>query len=1193
MPPAAPEPAAPELAPAVEDDVGYLDDHDLDADAGDADGAVPRRSTDDDAPDTTEQISVADFLRLPRAERYTVDGRHLRPPVRAFTGLNAMPPVLYLDYFYVLGESCRPLGKIAAATLPNGNLDFRFNFDAQRWTAPLRLKGGTVPFPTTESTFYLGSMPLGHLFVVWAPAEDHQPQVIDATDDDGIARKVSHIKRAHGTAVTNYLAKLFETEPALKDQGVFTSEDNDVQQTTYRSGILSWAGFKTLTDGFMKHYDEKLKPDLGLWGGRRLPRFLVYQYGQNTQFSLDSSPSAARDQLANTFGRVLSPKIDSMAVSWATEYCAEDEANRPVPFMVDIPTFVASVSHRKEVDRYPLAFFRTLGNVQSKSPPDWLRSALGEINKTISAEIPGARGVAAFGGVNFYNLLKQRYRRSKDTFALGQGTFTAGFGITSDLVGSAKFKSTAFTNRQKQAWSFHPTRTFRDAIKKVTPENVGVRLEWTATFQIGGNFTGRDRTWTNYARLLLVPTSRAVYEAEPGPLGNGTVVPLEAKVWPDVLQTHIETLTAPISAVATRCETAGTKLLSLRDLEIVATCERLMVIAATGSLRPSVKIWDDFDLRDHLVLHNFPYFRTDVFNPWTGHIDFQNYGKTAEGRFAHIAAIGFAGGQAAAQRALGIALIEHKSLRSSSRFLRPDDLASHAEAFVTRVLVPEMLDLARARWTLDAQAAYDQATGDSSSTLDSRIAAQEHCNEALSAIAVDVLKVLTVVYGPFHPDETVIARIVGVERTFTQSLPRKVFSAWVLSFNQVARALVTTAFNPPQRGTPTFLTTADVQAALPPAMRAPAILRQVFAVFDPTDTPPRITREQLIEALTDALNHARVESWPTRVNNIRKFTWKVLHLVDLSPVTALSRIQYEVTRRELPAPRFLDLDAVPPASDDSDDLIIVEVPELPTGKLLARAWGLAFDAADRQHWPQEWEDARVKFLDAIRKKATGNEGENRDLDDSYFRRWDRILSTFDVLKKEHWAIYTYARVYTIRNANIPWLPDGDYGKWDTTLFSSEPTSPQVAKKRSPPLMMVLFVGVALYYSTAALQVPLSNECSHDKLIKGWTERKFDVGVFAAVGLGKLTTIRNKRMKIPDPIKGGFRPFLTAKKLGEVFDVLSDAWASDKYNIVLSLFYQPAESDELIKQVLPDWAGGSARDAKLAKRLAKAVKSDHA
>ncbi|GAA5945426.1 hypothetical protein JCM1841_006712 [Sporobolomyces salmonicolor] len=342
-------------------------------------------------------------------------------------GIKPLELKLFLDYFYILGCA---LHGIAANTPDSSNVDFRFNFEAKGWTSPLQLKAGTVPFPTTESTFYLGSSTFGRLFVVWSPADTQEQEEIQHTDDEGVACKVSHIKQAHGLAVQQFIGNLFCTEPALKDQGVFGSEDVDVHATGYRSGTLSWAGFKTLTNRFMELYESHLQPDL-------------------------------------------------------------------------------------------------------------------------------------------------------------------------------------------------------------------------------------------------------VAQGEPGPLENGTVVPLEPKVWPNLLVTHIEALTLPIHRIATRCEVANSRILTFRDLEIVATCERLMVIAATGSLRPALKIWDDFELRPHLARYNFPYFNTEVFNPWTGDIDLAQYGSQSEGRFAHIAAIAFAIGDTAAQRAAGIALIEYKTLRNSGGFYRQDEFAVH------------------------------------------------------------------------------------------------------------------------------------------------------------------------------------------------------------------------------------------------------------------------------------------------------------------------------------------------------------------------------------------------------------------------------------------------------------------------------------------------------------------------------------
>lgn len=78
---------------------------------------------------------------------------------------------------------------------------------------------------------------------------------------------------------------------------------------------------------------------------------------------------------------------------------------------------------------------------------------------------------------------------------------------------------------------------------------------------------------------------------------------------------------------------------SLAQRECIATLERLLFYGVTGSPRAIIRVWENVGLRDALLRDRFPYFKLDRFNPFTGHVDFQFYGKSRLAEYAHLAAI--------------------------------------------------------------------------------------------------------------------------------------------------------------------------------------------------------------------------------------------------------------------------------------------------------------------------------------------------------------------------------------------------------------------------------------------------------------------------------------------------------------------------------------------------------------------------
>ncbi|GAA5916490.1 hypothetical protein JCM5296_003629 [Sporobolomyces johnsonii] len=1156
----------------------------------------PRPSVDNAASDEEETtgITPAEFLAMPDQQRYTEEKRYIQPDIIPLADdadteeddrpqIIAEVPKVYLDYFNVLG---RPYGKIASRHAPEDNFNFEFAFDAKQWTAPLQLKAGTVPFPTTNSTFYLGECVHGKLFIVWS-VEDGDPLMDNVANggDEGHISKVSHIKVAQGLEVRSHIAKLFARLPELKDRGIFYSEDPEVMRDVYVGSKLNWAAFQALTDGFMATYEAELKPHLGAWGQLRVPRFLMYRYGQNIPvlWNLDDT-AQVEAKMASEFGALLFPDLALMEVSWATEMIANDELGRPLPIMIDLAAFKRTVENKDAVQSYPLGFMRRFGNAQSTSSTRWLSKAIGRQNKKIRLASPGAHHPIEFKSLNFYNNMKQKYRRSKKKFSLGQGTYTAGLGITKNMVSPQTYNSTAQTRRRTAAWGGLPTRTFKEALKYTTAKNVGVRLEWTARLKIADEIRTADRTWEFYAKYFLLPTATMIASSTSADSvdRNGTIVALYPGVWPNLLEAHISTLQKPITRILTKYADAADKTLTLREIEIVATCERLMTIAATGSLRPCVKIWDDFSLRSNLQSYNFPFFDHAVFNPFTGDVDFAKYGHDADGRFAHVAAIGFATNRTVEERASGLALIEYNAVRNISMYYGPNSFRGFVSAYVTRMLIPEMVAVARRRWTEHLQEKLRAFPREDLTAVEEARTKHDYALDSLAAWATDktplaqktVMKCLQDVFGPFDDKNQWVASIVeNDDEVADVRLPRETYNKYILSYDLVARALVSAAYDPLKSDGSMITTSADLQASLPRDMQAPSMLARLFRltnavhtqvsgppaqkkqrVMSPNTGAPAVTRDQLVMAIADALDDADVETWPSRINNLKQITWKVLHLVAKTPVEALPIKQCRITPVNQLAARFAPAEAGidnvdVPRGPDADDLAeVIEV------QPLSDSLRLAPDSA--------------YFLNQIKLKVNSGVNKNDGIDHTYYNRWNRILSTLDVNNK---LIYNFACIFTRRKEHVPWIQEnGNLSKYSRATFSTEPTSRSITAQRSPRLIKVLFIAVALYYSTPALHFPIEgSECSHATLIKGWTERKFEVAIFACLGLGTITVARNKHLKIPPP-GTGFVPNLSGEHLERTFTAMQEAWAKGNYYAIIGQVYLKDDAVDLINATLPRW-----------------------
>ncbi|GJN89954.1 hypothetical protein Rhopal_002943-T1 [Rhodotorula paludigena] len=243
--------------------------------ARDAEDAAAQAGDEEDDADpgaynAPQPLSWGDYLRLVRdapIQLFTKLRRVIRPPVlESWDSTTSPESRLAIDYFQVIAACGR-----------------QFVMRASDWALPMTLKAGSLGFSISQSAFFFGRCDLGKVFVVWTDERLNVDEDAEA-DEDGLALADTPLKAGYASIINEYIAWIFATN---KEHAITDAEGRI--EHTYKQAELSWAQACTMFTAFMKHYEANSK--------QRFKDALIKGYGNN-----------------------LSARLESMSVSWATEF---------------------------------------------------------------------------------------------------------------------------------------------------------------------------------------------------------------------------------------------------------------------------------------------------------------------------------------------------------------------------------------------------------------------------------------------------------------------------------------------------------------------------------------------------------------------------------------------------------------------------------------------------------------------------------------------------------------------------------------------------------------------------------------------------------------------------------------------------------------------------------------------------------
>ncbi|GJN93006.1 hypothetical protein Rhopal_006051-T1 [Rhodotorula paludigena] len=1006
--------------------------------------------------DSPKPLSWDEFAQLVEEnpeELFTRQRRILLPPLlSSWEGVNMMPVAIYLDYFMVLGK---PYQTIFDAT--HAGFASMFHMKAADWNKPLRLKAGAIGFDVTSSSFFLGSCDMGDVFLVWSSPNGQDSSERLGADEDGRLVDETALRPSEAQAIIQYIAEVFGREEALSSHGI---SGVGTLNHTYVAVDIPWSSLCTFVDAFMTGYSTKVRPRLGSLGTHKVPRLLMYKYGQNEEVPAD------RDNFINKL------KKDAVKI------------------------------HVEELRRL------------------------------------GAEGAAVyFEQFNFYSGVKQRIRPTIFLMALAQGTFTQGLSTTQAMLSPAQWNHESYRNKRHAARTLRPREEWQRALKELNVKTSGIRLEWTARLKVK-ELPRRDRKWDGIIRRFLVPTAGVISKVGASLVQTGLIVPLEPSAFPAFLSLSTKPLFEVIQRVIRRADSRPIFELTLAEREIVAIAERLLMFAATGSPRVNLALFKSSGLSESLRKRSYPYINPDIINMWTGEIDFNRYAPDENKDYAHVAAIKYAFDSVAGGRAMAIAEIERTNTLMDGTEMSENGLQHIADHFVTHVLIPEFRELARRRYlqkirddlksSLAAAGDQEVRIQDAHDRAQKQTLAVSEWNCSSNPFAIATVMRLFSSIGEDKPPELVdkfVAKYLDINgETF--------FVKDIMSFDEVARFIVTRSYPEAKLA----LTAEGVGLTAPKQLNWPNLLRSLVKIQNAASTgkyanrptednmQPTVAPVELSSAIAEALFRCGFETWPASGQGALadKASW--IKLMYLAPyrLVAIDPTPHRAKRRRLDGEEEViylsddEDDAGGTGSDASTGL----TPPTESARRICRLYDLRFDIVGANSFPPTWNQAKAYFLLKAQERVSSTATANKKIGPGYFPRWRRILNSFDPTKKSHWLIYTMARMWTMRTENIPYIKmPGPLVTYNRNMWAKEPLSKSLEKKRAPRILLPLFVGLFLVYSTPALQEVGDGECQWSELLTSMTDRHFDSGVWACMGLG--TQHRRGNTKFPN--NGEFTP----------------------------------------------------------------------
>ncbi|GJN89950.1 hypothetical protein Rhopal_002939-T1 [Rhodotorula paludigena] len=521
---------------------------------------------------------------------------------------------IFLDYFMIIGEINKPLYQPYARQVGTHLLQ------PNAAGRVVSVKSYEYVFKRGSVAIGLGDVPTGRLTMIIQPISERNK----ATEWDNKLPTVSSawIQVAHrGIAYILHHSASAGTGAGVSFMDHATTGNeipfNEAAHTFDRPLDLSPTALYSLQDAIAEQWYTLFDPylrDARYFDERQTEvRFMVHRYGQNRMISLDKD-NAARDFVV--FLSDFEPSWSQLRAQIKGEHI-NLPAGTKVSLLGHLPTFQHQLGPRAR--KFPLAFSREHGNVQSPTVLPFIRSRIASINEharsTFNTQIAAVSAVST----NSYSEIKTVFRAVSFLFLVGSGIFTAALAFAGHALrphkGATEKVEKGRVDDELQA-QYHQLRQ---------QEQHGFRQEHMFSFaplpadvlDNVGSAQGRT-TWEVFASHVLVPTAHA-------PLDDlaACLDPLDAflpKVFPGVLVSLLTVIGSWVRPIVQRWRDSR-QTPTLAEREVIDTADRLSRGLVTGARKYPTRAWATWGHGPSLKRFNWPVFDFSHFNPATAFVN--------------------------------------------------------------------------------------------------------------------------------------------------------------------------------------------------------------------------------------------------------------------------------------------------------------------------------------------------------------------------------------------------------------------------------------------------------------------------------------------------------------------------------------------------------------------------------------------